>query len=218
MTYIIRCMGLCFALLVFANCQAQDNEAPDKNKHLAFKLNVTSLIDYTPGIQLAFGYKLLKKIYMQHEVGYITHYLSPFWDKEDNLHGLKIKNLIKNYWNYNSSHIKYYTGLDFTFKRTDFSQSNWFSMYDGAFMQEIRYPRNKTIFAFNVVGGIELPVINDAWLIDLYAGLGYRNLKVTNTYPDNAIIFNRGFFHKSAGQYHMPNISLGMRLGYVIHY
>ncbi|MDD3877864.1 MAG: hypothetical protein PHT69_14680 [Bacteroidales bacterium] len=188
------------------------------DKHICFKLNVTSLIDYTPSIQFAVQYNILNRLCLQHEAGYITHYLSPFWDKKSNLNGFRIKNQIKYYWTKSDNEIQFFSSIDFNYKKIVYMKSEWFQMYDMSYFQECTYQRTKEVFVPALLSGVDIPLTDNGWIVELYAGLGYRNLIISDNLPEDAIIARGSIFRRTQGVYHLPNFSFGVRLGYKLKF
>lgn len=189
------------------------------NNKLMLKWNLSALVDYTPSIQFGIQYHLVDKLHLQHELGYISHYFSPYWDSESELRGIRFKNTIKYYLPTFSKNVPIYFGFDFLYKRITYNQLREYSMYQNSYFQMMYIERTKTVFAGTILLGFEPFIIEDKLFLDFYGGLGYRNLFIDDsTPPANAVeVFGRDSFRRSEGRYRMPNISFGLRLGLLIN-
>ncbi len=190
------------------------------NNKIMLKWNLSSLVDYTPSLQFGVQYHIIDKFHLQNEVGFISHYFSPFWESESDLIGLRIKNTIKYYLPTFSKRVPLYVGFDFLYKYIKYNQLRQYSMYQNSYFQMMYIERTKTVFAGTLLFGFEPFIIEDKLFLDIYAGVGYRHLFIDDSAPPaNAVeaFFGDNLFRRGEGVYRMPNISLGIRLGLVIN-
>lgn len=199
--------------LLFCNLTKSQNQ---NNDLLIVKLNVTSLLDYTPSFQMALQYNVFDNFHLQHEFGYITHYMSPFWNKKDNLRGPRFKTTLKYYVPTVSRNTPLYFGLDFLYKNIYYNTEKTYSRYEGSYFEKIVRERNKRAFAGSIICGFEPGLSNENLLIDIYFGIGFRHLTITDEAMDMHGIDERrwGIFERSEGVYRLPNFAFGVRLGY----
>jgi len=211
---------LFFCVLLFSSIIAQKEEKtvqPDSSYKMAVKLNVLSLVDYTPSAQFAFQYKVGRSFYIQHEIGYITHYLSPFWDNSSNLNGYRLKSQAKLKINNFKNGSFLYTGLDLMYKSITYRQEDEFTFFENAYFQKINYGRKKNASTATFLFGYE-PNIGNKLVLDVFIGLGIRYVDIKEKdIPFNAVRLGRGIFgNKTEGTYFLPNVSLGLRMGYIL--
>lgn len=204
-------------ILCSINLTAQ-NKNTEKVKEKRFnivKINLLSLIDYTPSIQCSYQYNIFKRFHIQHEAGYITHYLSPFWDNDSEMNGYRIKNQIKYYLTSpEKKRNTFYVAAEFMFKKTSFFDEKEFGMNDFAYFQMIKYKKTKEIYAFSLIFGFEPEINNKKLILDLYSGLGYRHLSISHDLPPDLSISGRNIFRRDSGVYNLPGLYFGLRLGY----
>lgn len=207
------------SVLIFYSLSFSMAQKGMHNNKIMLKWNLSALADYTPSIQFGFQYHLIDKLHLQHELGYISHYFSPYWDSESALSGIRLKNTIKYYLPTFSKNVPIYFGFDLLFKRITYNQLREYSMYQNSYFQMIYIERTKTVFAGTILLGFEPFIIEDKLFLDFYGGIGYRNLFIDDsTPPANAVeMFGRDSFRRSEGRYRMPNLSLGLRLGLMIN-
>lgn len=185
------------------------------SKPLMLKLNVAALADFTPAVQGAFQYRVYKNFYLMHEVGYITQVLSPYWGISSEMQGLRLKNQLRWYIFPGSDGLEvFYAAAEFMYKKTTYFEERFFSMYDGAYFQNMRYERIKEVMAYSMLLGYEPLIESTPIIFDFYAGMGYRHLYIGDDLPDIAGTVRRGWFYRSEGTYHMPGFYVGMRIGY----
>lgn len=191
----------------------------NENRNIVLKWNISALADYTPSLQFGIQYHLVDKFHLQHEIGYISHYFSPYWSPESELGGLRIKNTIKYYLPTFTRKVPIYFGFDLLYKRIKYLDSRQYSMYNDSYFQMIDIERTKTVYAGTIILGFEPFIIEDKLFLDFYAGLGYRHLIIEDsTPPDNGIETSRNnMFRRNEGIFNMPNIALGLRLGFMIN-
>jgi len=196
-------------------CFIYSIQAQEK-KPIQIKWNASTLMNYMPSIQGGIQYHFKDKIHLQHEIGIISGYFSPFWKPEDELIGLRVNNTIKYYFDSFSKQVPIYCGFDI-FYRTCSYQTNWsYSMYDGAYFQIIPRERKKQVIAGSFLLGFE-PFVSDKAFLEFFGGLGVRHLTITDEkLPQHAEMWRMGsLFRHSEGTFYYPNITLGMRIGFI---
>lgn len=209
---------LVFALMMFCFPKSYSQKEMNKDK-IMIKWNLSSLVDYTPSLQFGVQYHLIKNFHLQHELGFISHRFSPFWESESELIGFRLKNTIKYYLPTFSKNVPIYLGFDLLYKHIRYNQLREYSMYQNSYFQMVYIERTKTVFAGTILLGFEPFIIEDKLFLDFYAGLGYRRLFIEDSNPpENGVeVFGNNSFRRSEGLFRMPNISLGMRIGLMIN-
>lgn len=209
---------LILSLVCFLN-QAQSFKTINNNySPVSIKINIFSLIDYTPSFQVVVQYNISNKLGIQSEIGYITHYLSPFFDKKSQMKGIRIKKQVKYYLFENNKNIPFYLALDLMYKEHSYYIEEEYWRQDFLYIQTFEILRTKQVHTASLLIGFEQKLGAKGFYLDLFKGLGYRHLLVSQSeLPDDAFRTNRGFvFIRKAGVYHLPNITLGLRIGYKI--
>jgi len=205
-----------FIFIDIINCCAQDTVSQtDNSQHFILaKLNVTSLFDYTPSFQLSYQYNLYDKIHLQHEAGYINHFLSPFWNSDSEMEGFRIKNQLKYYvMPFGENDIFYISG-EVMYKKISYFEEKEFAMYDFAYFERKTYKKSKKIWAFSLLLGFEPVISKKNIILDIYSGIGFRHLYVDKDLPDGYTMVGWHFFNRGKGFYNMPGFYFGIRLGY----
>ncbi|MDD2346170.1 MAG: hypothetical protein PHY85_08495 [Bacteroidales bacterium] len=181
------------------------------------KWNFSTLANYMPSIQGGVQYQLFDKFHLQHEVGFISGAFSPFWDLEDKLFGLRVNNTLKYYVSTFSSKVPLYFGLDIFYRRNSY-QTQWlYSMYDESYFEIISRNRKKQVIAGSLILGFE-PYISESVFLEFYGGLGIRQLIIKDqAIPEYAKISGSTLFRQSEGTYFFPNITMGIRIGFVLY-
>jgi hypothetical protein len=195
---------------------SQSFENEDIQSKSSIKLNVLALIDYTPSVQVAYQYDISQSWGVQYEAGLITHFLSPFFNHDSQMNGLRFKSQIKYFIYKNNPHTRAYVGLDFMYKYHQFFQERWFGFYDFSYMQNVRFKREKEVYSAGIIWGVEPQFKTTPFLFDIYCGIGFRYLNIYETGLPKDADMNVFFFDRTAGNYLLPNISFGMRFGYQI--
>ena len=217
----IKLYNLSFLYLVLfftsAHLSAQDSIAskPNENRFILVKMNLTSLIDYTPSFQFSYQYNVYQRLYIQHEAGYITGFISPFWDNNSNMNGFRIKNQIKYYITPASNDINnFYFAADIMYKRTAYFDEKEFGVYDMSYFQSIRFKKTKEVIGISLIVGFE-PVINEKNIVlDLYTGFGFRHLTINDDIAPDLRMVGWDIFRRNEGNYNMPGLYFGFRMGY----
>ncbi|OPZ99577.1 MAG: hypothetical protein BWY70_00931 [Bacteroidetes bacterium ADurb.Bin408] len=202
--------------LFFLNLIAQDSLTIKENNHFFIvKTNLNSLVDYTPALQFSFQYHIFDRLHLQHEAGFITHYLSPFWYSDSKLIGYRIKNQVKYYiYPYTSDLNFVYVALEAMFKKISYEDERYFGRYDNAYFESIRFEKRKNLLAFSLMLGFEPVLENKNWLLDIYGGLGFRHLVITEVLPPDLTESRWSMFRRSQGNYNLPGLYFGIRVGY----
>jgi len=209
--------ALFFLAIVTINAYAQDSIMPkaENNRYIYAKINLLALCDFTPSIQFAYQYNVYKKWHIQHEAGYITYALSPFWNADSKLQGYRIKNQIKYYLPPQiDGNDVFYLAAEVMLKKTSYYDERYFGMYDNAYFQSIRFKKSKDVLAYSILLGFEPVQVQKNLIFDFYAGMGYRRLLVSEDLPPDVNDLRWNFFRRSEGKYNLPGFYFGLRLGY----
>lgn len=223
--FIRRHILIILFFCVYSSINAQDtinsiskdttNIKINNNRFILVKMNLLSLIDYTPSIQFSYQYNVYKRIHIQHEAGYITHLMSPFWNGDSKMQGYRIKTQIKYYITPPDDDIDvFYIAGEVMYKRTNFINEETFNMYDFSYFQDIKYKKIKEVIALSVIVGFE-PVLNKKKILfDFYGGFGYRHLSIFEDISPDMHIAGFNLFRRKEGNFNMPGLYFGFRIGY----
>lgn len=205
--------------------QAQDSvNADNPSRFVILKFSHLSLIDPIPSWQVALEYQLTgnKAISLQHEAGYIINIIRGNTNRR-NLQGLRLRNEIRFYLQprgktgsgayfapeflfIHYSHLETATichGFD-----DDFFRCNY--------REKVDYKVQKQVYAFHPKIGFQS--IYKRLTVDLYAGVGYRQVRVEETGKPQDQFDEEEFFsfRRGPGIYHLPGLSLGFKVGCLI--
>ena len=212
---------LFFLLLCPLYLQAQDSLFVRENSNSAIlKFNHLSLLDPLSSIQFALEYRLGKKISLQHEAGYITRILYNEGSVK-NRRGLRLRNEVRFYLQQKGSRMEgLYLTPEFLFIYQEYTRRSSFGMgcedsFDCDYYQWMNYDVQKQVYAIHPKVGFQS--IYRRLVADFYAGIGFRHVRVRNiNKPPNA--FDDEFFSgpKREGNYDLPSLSLGFKIGFVL--
>ena len=209
-----------------------------QNKNFVFKFCPLALIDdfSFPTIQGGLEIRLSKRITWYNEFG-IKYRQSSFEVSDTSFlksYGLKIKTEIRYYLsqivgieNTNNSMSGFYIGANIFYNRDCHnSKIEYYLKKDSTNLLVDNFAVKKNVFGANFILGLQEPVWNN-FLIDLYAGLGFRLRSITNNHreydPDKdytigPIEFNYGAIRDDIdmleGFSSTLNFTLGFRLCY----
>jgi len=203
-------------LLIFSSLlNAQEENTNNSLKNVSFTLNATHLIDFTPSLQPGIIYHLSPKIDIAYEVGYITHFLSPFMGRDSHLQGVRMKSQVKFLMGEMSDYTRVYLGTDFLFKYHTSTERTTYWMNDYEYSQIFDVTKTKQVFAASLIVGALIPTRNPHFSIDMYWGLGFRNLMILKRGgPDEDTAFSWSMFDRYPGRYLSPGALFGVRLGF----
>jgi len=202
--------------LIIFNLHAQDSlTVKDDNHFFIAKANLTSLVDYTPALQFSIQYHIYDRLHLQHEAGFITHILSPFWYSDSKLIGYRIKNQVKYYIYPYASDLNFvYVALEAMYKKISYEDERYFGRYDNAYFESFRFEKRKNVLAFSLMIGFEPVLENKNFLLDIYGGLGFRHLVITEVLPPDLTELRWNLFRRHQGNYNLPGLYFGIRAGY----
>ncbi len=199
---------------IVVNAQDSVSVVENKNHFILAKLNVSSLFDYTPSFQLSYQYNVYNYFHLQHEAGYISHFMSPFWNNDSRMDGFRIKNQIKYYITPLGDDNMFYIAGEVMYKKISYFEEKEFAMYDFAYFERRTYKKTKKIWAFSLLLGFE-PLINKKNLIlDIYSGIGFRHLNIDNDLASGLTMVGWNIFRRGKGYYNLPGFYFGIRIGY----
>lgn len=185
---------------------------------LAFKMCPLSFVDpLNPSYQFAIEYKVKKNLNLQHELGYITRYASPFFQSIGDISGIRFRSELRHYFRQTKFNDFYYWCPEILVKVFSQDLTREYSRYDGAYFEVLTTQQNITAIAFHLKFGSQLRLFKGTkTIIDVYGGLGLRYIKRrVNDLPEDANIvdFMWGGGVKN-GEYFYPSATLGLKLGY----
>lgn len=188
----------------------------EEKRPLQIKWNFSTLANYMPSIQGGIQYHLFDNFHLQHEVGFISGAFSPFWELEDELIGLRVNNTLKYYVSSFSSNLPLYFGVDLFYRRNS-HQTQWlYSMYDESYFEIIPRERKKQVIAGSIIFGFE-PYVSESAFFEFFGGLGIRQLIIKDqAIPEYAELSHHSLFRQSEGTYYFPNITMGVRIGFIL--
>jgi hypothetical protein len=203
-------------LLMFPSLlNAQEESSSNSQRNISFTINATHLIDFTPSLQPGIVYHLSPKIDIAYEVGYITHFLSPFMDRSSHLRGVRMKSQVKYFMGEMSDNTRLYFGTDFLFKYHTATERTTYWMNDYEYSQIFDVTKTKQVFAASLIVGALIPANNPHFSIDMYWGLGFRNLMILKSGgPDESDSSSWTMFDRFPGRYLSPGLLFGVRLGF----
>lgn len=200
--------------------QAQDSILVERVSPI-LKFSPLSLLDPLASIQFALEHPVREKLSLQHEVGYI---IENIYENNDfkNPRGWRIRNEVRFYLGSKGRRLKgAYLAPEFLFvsvshERNAFFGKNCNSTFDCDYYQYMDYTSRKQVFALHPKIGYQFSFnrIN----LDFYGGVGYRQVRVKdfNKPPFGQEEDEYFSFRKEPGIHHLPSLSLGFKLGFVL--
>lgn len=214
---------LLLVLLLICPClsRAQDSSRVDSpSRFIILKYSPLSILDPISSYQFAVEYRLWEKaISLQHEAGYITNILFRESDSR-NREGIRLRNEIRFYLQpggkegegaYIAPEILF---IHYSYRKTGtichgFDQE----FFDCNYREKVDYEVQKQVYAFHPKVGYQR--IYKGIAIDLYAGLGFRQVRIKETGRPEEFEEDEYFsFKKGPGIYNLPGISFGLKTGY----
>lgn len=187
------------------------------------KFSPLSLLDPLPSVQFALEYQVGRKTSIQHEAGYIINllYSDPIYQDAE---GLRLRNEVRLYFQPKGNRLEgFYFAPELLFiyfehKRQGILGFGCEDSFGCDYYQDIYFNAQQQVYALHSKIGFQS--IYKRLLVDLYTGLGYRYVRVRNRNLHlNLIDVEEEFFdfRKDEGDYHMPSLSLGFKIGYVLN-
>lgn len=205
--------------------KAQESENVDVPSRFIFlKFSHLSLIDPIPSIQLAMEYQLKgnKAISLQHEAGYITNIYLHNPNKR-NLQGIRLRNEVRFYLQpRGKTGSGFYFAPEILFIQYSYTETGTIchgsedEFFRCNYREKVDYKVQKQVYALHPKIGFQS--IYKRLTVDLYAGVGYRQVKVEERDKPQDQFDEEDFFNfrKSQGIYHLPGLSLGFKIGCLI--
>ena len=211
-------------LLILFNIPFLKAQEPESFQEISpsipiLKFSPLSLMDPVSSIQFALEHQIGRRQSLQHEVGYITDIMHD----EKNRKGIRLRNEYRYYLEPDESgYGGLYLGPEILFIYYNYFQSGTFGRScdnpEGCqYFQRMEIKTNKQVWAITPKVGYQFVV--ERFVLDLYAGLGYRYVRVKQEGdPGNEIDQRYDFFNvnKQEGSYNLPNVSMGMKFGFLL--
>lgn len=234
-TVLTACVLLCVSV-VFAqqtDTIEYDTVIPEPeftestNNTSYIKVNLTTIFEYEPAIQLAYSYPLWAgRFQMQHELGYVTWNRAYFpWLLENlSYHGFRLRNQLRYYYTgkptnmeleYQTDYRRNYVALDLMYKYGNMWWETEISRQGGAYFENIGLISHKHVGAVHLVIGVESEFLSGSNVIlDYYAGVGmrYKELYSNEEEVDNMDL--SPFFYDELGWQTTISFMAGIRLGF----
>lgn len=188
------------------------------------KFSPFSLIDPIPSIQFAYEWQFKDRMSFQHEAGYITEILEQ--KNLRNVRGLRLRNEFRYYIDQLGEGLEgTYFAPEFLFIHMRNVRNASFGMdctdiYDCNYYQYLDYTVQKQVYALHLKAGYQEQFLN-RFVYDIYAGLGFRHVWVKETDKPDSFSWDDSDwfeFRKREGNYNLPSVSLGFKIGYVLFY
>jgi hypothetical protein len=190
------------------------------------KFSLLSLLDPVSSVQFAVEHQLGRKTALQHEAGVIMP-LNDIETKIRSQYGVRLRNELRLYLTPRGERLRgLYLAPEFLFLYYKGMRSQVVGRDCGdwgncAFFENVDYTTQKQVYAFTQKMGVQ-EFIGQRFVFDFYWGLGLRHVRVREPdKPDNGMFMGwaeRGsIFRKQHGNITLPNLSLGFKLGYLIH-
>ncbi len=203
--------------------QAQDSLQTKAAKPVVnLKFSPLSLIDPLTSIQFAVEYQVAGKNSLQHELGYITQLLYNEELGYRQSSGMRLRNEIRIYLSEKGKELRgFYLApellfIHFRYERNAVYGQDCTDPYDCAYYQYKDFRVQKQVYAFHQKVGYQS--ITNRLLVDLYAGIGYRHVRVENIDkpPYNEYYYDYFNVRKGEGLYGLPSLSFGFKIGYLL--
>jgi hypothetical protein len=188
------------------------------------KFSHFSLLDPISSIQFAVEHKVGNRVSLQHEAGVIMpllHRLNNFNDQR----GIRLRNELRFYVNPLGNQLRgLYLAPEGLYlhqrgqKIGEFGKDCGEGIWDCASYQREEYTRLRNVYAFHLKLGIQ--EFRQRGVLDVYWGIGFRHTRVRDiNRSENDAFEMRGWnlFNTDPGNYNLPGISLGFKLGYLLH-
>lgn len=211
--------SLALFILPFAG-NAQDVPATSPSPRVIGKFSPINLIDFSPAVQGGIEFKVGRRIYWQHEAGYIFG-LFPF---SESTKGFRLRTEVREYTRpLQKGQSNLFFGAQLSWRHTVSYKEDYFCRYDCAYQQLISYtrPRNQYSGTFNF--GV-VWFISPTATFELSTGLGVKYLEVRTegipadaTEPNDNFDFQLFNFELSDGYYWRPSLILGVKFGKVFN-
>ncbi len=215
---------LLLALSPFRLLEAQETDPfrdfPSPSPILKF--SPLSLADPLGSVQFALEYPIGSRQSLQHEVGYITE-IGSGSEKIKNREGIRLRNEYRYYIDADDGiYGCVYLAPEFLYIYYNYSQAGTYGINCSGsgncdYYQRMYAGMNKQVFAFTPKAGYQL--VFRRMVLDLYGGLGYRHVIVKQTHKVSPGEYrDPDFFNvrKTPGSYNLPNLSLGMKIGFLL--
>lgn len=220
-------MGLLFSLSV----SAQKNKQSNEGSYPGFSLHtsLTSYLDYNAGIMLGAGYRWSKHFSASLEPTWIFYSFYADGNSKIIPSGIKIRADLKYYFNKRKPrHPDFYIAPEFHYKYTKTKKEDQFGIncQNGqcVFFQNAVYTDIKNEIGGLVKTGIILPLLfikNHRWLIDMYVGIGGKQLNYKETdLPLGGSFVNlptRTIFGNYDDHYALPMVPAGFKLIFILY-
>jgi hypothetical protein len=226
-TWSLCCIiGLLFSLSVSAqkNKQGSDKSYPQFSLHTS----LTSFLDYDAGLMLGIGYRWNKRFSASLEPTWIFYSFYTDRATVNNPSGIKIRADLKYHFNKRKPRSPdFYMAPEFHFKHTKTKIEDRFGINcqggQCAFFQNAIYTDIKKEIGGLVKAGMIYPLLfvkNHRWLIDMYVGLGVKQMNYRETdLPVGGSFVNppfRSIFNNQGDRYAVPSVPVGFKLIFIL--
>lgn len=193
---------------------------------LAIKILPTGMINFTePSFQVSVEHQIFKNVNLQHTGGLIYNYESNnnannyTYRNTTETKGFTARSEIRFYVNPNYSNYEgKYFGFDMMYKYIQQDKEKFFTRYDGAYDELLKFKRIKHVIGFHLLGGYQAQVGNSPFFLNLYGGLGIRTISIgVKDLPDDVYEYNLNdyyVFERENGSYLMPSLIGGLKIGF----
>jgi len=223
---------LLLSLIVIAGLNskvnAQEKEFFDEDIRTVVKFSFLNLMDFwNPSIQFGVEYRIAKNLYFQNEAGYLFSYQFTDSDFSDpgvlSTNGYRLRHEARYYPVGNGDKLfNFYLNAQATWRQSFEDRRNTFCQADCSFFRDLDYEYQMSAFSITAGVGFQL-VFDSGFTMDFSAAPGVR--WITSKFkgvPDDAEMLDpfwsgfEGQWREDPGNYNVPNLVLGFKLGYVI--
>ena len=208
---------LLFLLLTSLRLLGQDSlSAVEKKPSPVLKWSVLSLVDPVSSYQFAFEYPIGRKLSLQHEAGWVTRIFYNYDTEDKNIRGFRTRHELRYFLKGVETALEgLYVGPELMYTYLWFERNPG---EGGVCPNECPdypdYPVQKAVFALHPKLGYQK--LFNRFALDLYAGVGYRYVRVKVPPHISENLHDYFNFRKEAGTYNLLSFSGGFKIGYVL--
>lgn len=216
----------CFTILLLSLSFSYTQEEQQKPANYFIALSPLSLINYTDGssLRITIERKAFKHFTVSSEIGFYISWGNNFGYKNDP-GGFIVKPCLKYYLKNEHNFNSLYIAIEYQYKTQKYSLADSIQMNNSPTYAK-SYSMKRKINCISVKLG-NFKTIKNRFVVEWYAGLGVRFFQsVTNlSAPEYDNILrgeqygnstSAGYFARTIGQHVYPNITLGIKTGFIL--